>query len=122
MEIFLFLHNHRKYSKIMIRKLLQEHLVFTKDVYAYYFNDALKNGVLAVENEKGKAKMDMGIYYLNDIPKPNMKNDEVYSILWRLIQKYKAFNYSPHRFRSNPKYYEYDSESNTWEVYNRPAS
>ncbi|WP_281989729.1 hypothetical protein [Aquimarina aggregata] len=48
----------------MIRKLLQEHLVFTKDVYDYYFNDALKSGVLAVENEKGKAKMDMGIFII----------------------------------------------------------
>ncbi|TPN87138.1 hypothetical protein [Aquimarina algicola] len=105
----------------MIRKLIQEHLVFTKDVYDYYFNDALKNGVLAVENDKGKAKLDMGIYYLNDIPKPNIKNDEVYTILWGLIQKYKAFSYTPHRFRDTPKYYEYEPESKTWEIYNRPS-
>ncbi|WP_299243052.1 hypothetical protein [uncultured Aquimarina sp.] len=105
----------------MTRKLLQENLVFTKDVFDYYFNDALKNGVLAIENDKGKAKTDMGIYYLNDVPKPNEKNDEVHSILWRLIQKHQAFNYTPHRFRTNPKYYEYQPESKTWEIYNRPA-
>lgn len=105
----------------MIRKLLQEHLVFTKDVYNYYFNDALKNGVLAVENEKGKARMDMGIYYLNDVPNCDIKNDEAYSILWRLIQKYKTFSYTPHRFRTKPKYFQYVPESKTWEVYNQPA-
>ncbi|QKX04146.1 hypothetical protein HN014_04230 [Aquimarina sp. TRL1] len=81
-------------------------MVLSKNVYNYYFNDALKNGALVVENDKGKTKLDMGIYYLIKVAKPYMKNDEVYSIIWRLTQKYNAFNYSSHRFRINPKHYE----------------
>lgn len=105
----------------MRRILIEEHLVFTKELYDDYFNNALESGVLAVENNKGNARMDMGIYYLNDVPKSNVSNDEVHTILWKLIQKYKTFSYTPHRFRTKRKYYEYEPESKTWEVYNMPS-
>ncbi|QKX05360.1 hypothetical protein HN014_10680 [Aquimarina sp. TRL1] len=104
----------------MKRKLLQEKLVFNQYVFDYYFADALKNGVLGIENQHGKAKMDLGVYYLNDVPKPNMAKDQARKILWGLIMKYKTFYYSEQRFKYNPKYYEYEPDSKTWDVYNSP--
>lgn len=104
----------------MRRILLQEHLIFNKNVFDKYFSNALQKGELGIRNEKGEAKLAAGIYYLNDVPKMNLKTDEVYNILWGLIQKYKIFSYSPHRYQEKLKYYEYEFDTKTWEVYNIP--
>lgn len=105
----------------MRRILLQQHLVITKKVFEKYFGYAMDKGELRIENEKGKAKLAAGIYFLNDVPETKVKTDEIYNILWGLIQKYKAFGYSPNRFQEKPVYYEYEPETKTWEVYNRPS-
>ncbi len=98
------------------RVLLERHFIFTKQVFQEFYDHANTRGVLAIPTENGNAELSFGFYSINGIIDQS-ESMQQQNILWGLIHQYGCFQYSSQKYKEPLRYFEFDADSNTWDIY-----
>lgn len=103
-----------------MRQLIEENIVLTKPKLMSFINQAFSSSEIEIKTENGSAKIDRGIYWINDICKSYLQDEYVKNIIYSLILKYGIFKYDPKGYSGRIVYYEYDFDNKIWNIYNKP--